>query len=1072
MSFKFQKPQFLTLGIRAKEDRSFDEIIKIPSDSDTDSTQNFISLTDVFYNKSTHTEITDVLDGDGKCSFEINFYVDMEMANRANVRKVRFHVYTSDPTRRVTTTIDSRVGTRQYFNERFLVTMNKTSKSVGGKGYGKMASKSPNNLIDKTAKKKETSSLQQLNDGRIKTFEASLKVSDKTVNEIRKADRQLVTEPRLTIDRSSIAKALTVTNSSQVYSALVAPKVNINNNAVNPAPGQVAGVFVSGQNNSLDPRLATSFGTSIQESEQYLARQALLTQKSDPTSHLNCFYVGGPTSSGGSSKNPIQYTGNQTAVKNEVDESTSGKIVSSGMANVGSVSRQNATTQKAANFSGNPYMESLYQKSAQISNNTVVKSGISIVPIRQIVFESTLRQHNVKFDLDFPSLRPNQISKIYVMMELLDRDDAVFKSKLVNFDFRNQLKGILTPVTPPKVRVTSQSAGKIDLELEQLDPLATDISLFRMVARPDGLEEAKWTKIADIRANSRKGTVKFTDTTVSGNVQPNIVLYEASCSGLFGSACSATTKIVENGVKRITNLAKAPQIGECSIIATQKGSKVEIRVGKLPFGVTRVFLRRQLLNAANAEQNYRYHTLIRTLGSGQDFYNVGNTSSEYVFEDTAVINRQQYRYYAQLDWQDRERTNSITDEYIEFRTPPERPIISYLDNLSVGQDILGRSTVSFDLGATFSNEALDELNRLLGETGVSTIFVEELKKDRSLISNLLVYEVTRKNNKTGSTIVWPLVKEGRFIDDAESRLKAKSGEGRASDAGINAGSVYTYTARLLIINPERFFKEALTRIPASTQQIISNTNPNFVQVSAAKFAENFAIQPGTILSPTTLEKGLDFRTELQGAFTGISYKQTVSIPFLKASPKNVKVHRNVSGRPANVIKWDVDGSIETVFSFQIDVTLGRENTVPLRSVSPVVAGNGKYEVRDEVFVNDVAPVSYRVSAIYSDMSKSQPVASNEVYSGASMPVKILDSALKRQLSNIVGVDLASVKPNTLDSRLLQASSVNPLKSGGTVGTGINNNSSAYQVETFRNTLASPASIDKINSLNPSRRIRK
>lgn len=1072
MSFKTIKPQFLTLGIRAKENKNFDEIIKLPSDSDTDSTQNFISLTDVFYNKSTLTEVTDVLEGDGKCALEINYYVDMEMANRANVRKIRFHVYTSDPTRRVTTTIDSRVGTRQYFNERFLVAMNGTSKSVGGKGYGKMASTNPNNMIDKSSNKKDISNLHQLNDGRIKTFEASLKVSDKTVNEIRKADRELITEPRITFDRHSIAKALTITNSSQVYSALVTPKVNINNDAVNPTAGQSSGVFVSNQSNSLDSRLSSNYGASIQESEQYLARRALLSEKSDPTSHLNSFYMGGPSSSGGSSKNPVQYSSTPTAISNEIDVSTGGKIVSSGLENVGSSTRQNSATQKSSNFSGNPFLQSLYRKSAQISNSTAIKGGIAAVPIRQVVFASTLRQQKVKFDLDFPTLRPNQISKIYVMMELIDRDDQVFKSKLVNFDFRSQLKGILTPVIPPKLRVLSQVAGKIELEVEQLDSLASDITLFRMIARPDALEEAKWVKVADIRANSRKGAVKFTDTTVAGNVLPNIVLYEASCSGLFGSSCSATTKIVENGVKRIVNLSKASQIGECSIIATQKGSKVEIRVGKIPFGVTRVFLRRQQLNTANASQNFRYHELVKTQGTGQEYYNVGNTASEYVFEDAAVINRQQYRYYTQFDWQDKERTNSVSDEYIEFRTPPDRPIVSYMDNFTVGQDSLGRSTVSFDLSASFSNEAIDELNRLLGDTGVSSIFVEELKKDRSLISNLLVYEVTRKDIKTGTSLVWPLAKEGRFIDDADSRLLAKSSSGRGTDAGISAGGAYIYTARLLIINPERFFKEALTRIPASTQQIINNTNPNFVQVSAAKFAENFSIQPGTIISPTTLEKSIDFRTEAQGAFTGISYKQNVSIPFLKASPKNLKAHRNVSGRPANVIKWDVDGSIESVFSFQVDVVLGRENTVPLRSVSPVIASNGKYEVRDELFVNEVAPVSYRVSAIYSDMSKSQPSVSNEIHSGATLPIKMLDGALKRQLSNIVGVDLASVNQNVLNRNLLQSSTVDPLKLGGTVGTGINSKGITYQVETFRNITASPSTQDRLVTLNPSRIIRR
>lgn len=1067
MSFKTVKPQFLTLGIRAKEDKNFDEIIKLPSDSDTETTQNFISLKDVYYNRVTYSEVSDVLEGDGKCSFEINYYVDMEMANRANVRKLRFHFYTSDPSRRITTTIDSRVGTRQYFNERFLVAMNGTSKSVGGKGYGKMASTSANNVIGKTSRK-DISNLHQLNDGRIKTVEASLGVSDKSVNELRNADRELASQSRPSITQASVAKALTVTNSSQVYSALVTPKVNINNSAVDATSGQASGVFVSRQSNSVDSSLVSNFGSKFQESEQYLAQRALLSGKSDPTSHLNCFYMSGPSATGGSAKNPVQYEGAQTSLENEVDVSKSGKLPTNGFESVGGATRQNASTQKSANFSGNPYLQTLYQKSAQISNGTAVRSGITSVPIRQVAFSSTLRQQKISFDLDFPTLRPNQVSKLYVMMELLDRDNAVYKSKLINFDFRSQLKGILTPVNPPKIRVLSQVAEKIELEVEQVDPLATDITLFRMVAKPDALDEAKWVKVADIKANSKRGTVKYTDSTVTGNVLPNIVLYEASCSGLFGSACAATTKIVEGGVKRIVNLPRAAQIGECSIVVAQKQSKIEIAVSRIPFGVTRVFLRRQQLNVANAEQNYRYHRVIKTQNTGQDYYSVSNTKSEYVFEDTAVINRQQYRYYAQFDWQDRERTNSVTDEFIEYRTPTDRPIVSYMENFVVGQDALGRATVTFELGAVFSNEALDELNKLLGETGVSSIFVEELRKDRSLVSNLLVYEVTRRDNKTGSVIVWPLVKSGRFTDDAESRRSARA----SGDASISGGRAYTYTARLLVINPERFFKEALTRIPAATQQIINNTNPNFIQVSAAKFAENFAVQPGTIISPTTLSKSVDFRTEAQGAFTGISYTQNISIPMPRAVPRNVKAQRNVNGRPANVIKWDVDGTLQPVFSFQIDVSIGRENTVPLRSVSPVISRNGSYEVRDELFVKEIVPVTYHVSAIYGDMSRSKPVSSNEVYGGSTLPVKILDAALKRQLSNIVGTDLASVNPNTLNRNALLSGASDPLKSGGISSTAANVSNSTYQVQSFRNIAAADTTKSKQLSLNPYRIIRR
>jgi hypothetical protein len=291
------------------------------------------------------------------------------------------------------------------------------------------------------------------------------------------------------------------------------------------------------------------------------------------------------------------------------------------------------------------------------------------------------------------------------------------------------------------------------------------------------------------------------------------------------------------------------------------------------------------------------------------------------------------------------------------------------------------------------------------------------------------------------------------------------------DLDLRPGNDYVYTAKLLIINPERFFKEALTRLPASTQQIISNTDPNFVRVSAAKFAENFSIQPGTIISPTTLEKEADFRTEARKSFTGIEYRTSVSIPLLKAVPKSVSVQKSVVGKPCNVIKWDIDGSLESVFSFQVDVILGRENRVPLRSVSPVISGNRSYEIRDELFVREITPISYVVTAIYSDMSKSKSATSNELHSGSTLPAKILDLALKKQLKNIVGVNLANIQQNTLDSRLLQSQNIDPL----TASSLTNEAGSAaltQQTEALRNMTLDPNRLEAADSLNPDRRLRR
>jgi len=645
-----------------------------------------------------------------------------------------------------------------------------------------------------------------------------------------------------------------------------------------------------------------------------------------------------------------------------------------------------------------------------------------------LTFKSTIRQFKAMFSVPLLSMMPKVNQYLWITVKLLGSDDKTYRTKTYKIDVRKQLKGYLTPVLAPSLRVVSQEEGKIELELEQRDPTATDLSVFRMVTRPEDLAESTWTRVTDIRANTRKGAVKFIDSTVSANASPNVVLYEVRCSGPFGSICPTTTRIVQKGVKKLASTARSNRLGTCNIVATQVANRIEIRVSRIPAGATRVFLKRQTVNSSLRERDIRRQIEIKAQGLDRTYHEIEDPNGTYTFEDTAVINRQIYRYVALFDWIDKERTNSTTEEFIEYRQVPDRPIISYLDNVVAGIDELGRSYVTFDLGATFADAGLEELNRILGDTGVSSLFVDELKKDRSLISNLLIYQVTRRNTRTGESVVWPLIQEGTFIDNEDSRASARGTSGPGVNATLRAGAQYLYTARLNIVNPERFFKQALTRIPASTRQIITDTDPNFVKVSAAKFAENFAVQPGTVLSPTTVERETKFSEEVQGAYTGISYTQVIDIPLYRAKPKNVTVNRSSIGKPANLIRWKVEGSIESVYCFQIDVTLNRENTFPLRSISPVISEDDQYEIRDELFTHEIAPVSYSVSVIYTDMSRSDVVKSNEVYSATTIPIRVLDAAIKKQLAIRPGLDLSRVNPGSLEERQLLAS-VNPLTGG-------------------------------------------
>jgi hypothetical protein len=1067
MTFRTRLPSILRRGVRAAEQLDFSTIFRVATEEEED----FVSLRAPSYDPATLTEVSDVLDGDGNFTFDISYYLDMEAATRANIRRVRFEVFVKNPKPAAPSTPVGRPGTRTHTNSRVFAALGTRGKGIRGTGLGP-AAQVLRSAAEGATCRTDRSSTSELDRGLVRTLEVATGVTDPTITRYRDALRSISAGVRLPpgatpASLSTAATAATLSPTSQVYSVAATPIVKISTNTVGPCEQTVRGL-VGDRPNSSDPRFARF--EAFQETTQRLAQQVLLSRR-DPTAHLNMFYSTGPSASPGSAREPIRYDGYGTAT-NEVAVSKSGRASDNRFLPTRPPGAQSQTTQRIAKFSTSA-QEALYRKSASIPRRALDGAQFLGTPIRQINFRSSLRQFRAEFDVPIPSLRPKVTKSIWVVASLIGRDGRVSNKKTFRVDLRKQLKAHLAPVLPPTLRILRQSEGSVSLEVEQRDPLATDVTLFRMVARPDELGEATWARVTDLRMNTRRGSVKFVDDTVTANVQPNVVLYEVRCSGLFGSICPVTTRVVEAGVKRIANLTRSKRQGVCNIVATQVGNRIEVRVSRIPAGVTRVFLKKQLVNSALRERDFRRQLTVRAQNFGPDspseYYDTAGSSGTYVFEDSDVVNRQFYRYFAQFDWLDRERTNSVTEEFIEFRRVPDRPIVSYLENPTEGVDSRGRPFVSFELGANFADAGLEELNRILGDTGVSNLFVDELRKDRSLISNLLLFQVTRRNTGTGETVVWPLIQEGLFTDSEETRAGARGTTGVGVNVSLQPGSQYLYTARLNIVNPERFFKQALTRIPASTRQIITDTDPDFVLVSAAKFAENFAVQPGTIQSPTTLERETRFSDEVQGAYTGISYDAIIDIPLRPAFPRSVRAVRSRGVRPANVVRWEVEGSLDRTHTFEVSVTLDRDRTFPLMGVSPTVSEDGKYEIRDELFAREIVPVSYGVTAIYSDMSRSATVKSNELYSGTTLPISILDLAIRRQLTSVSGRDLSLIKPGSLEARQLQAE-IDPWAAGPLTdpSSGVR---LAEQVASNRNSSLSAERLENLKNNNPVRKRR-
>ena len=1070
MTLKISRPIIDSVNNDSKvyEDRRFDQIFKVPSSQDSDTPQNFCTAVDLDPNSADLLPNNNVLDCDGVVSFELNFYVDMEEALRGNVRKVRFKVYTTDPRRTVRTDIDSRVGTNEYYNERYLLASTGRSSPSPGPGYGNVISSTPNNEVTSNAGSSRPSySLTKRSDGSVKTWTVDLGVTDSVVAEFVEDRRRRLLSVRNFIGTQG---SRVLDSLAQNYSVEITPKINVNNNQLQ---NQIAKSKEGSNLSTLSPTLAGSATTKVVESVSDLSRDAFFGSKTDPASvfDMQSFSRGFGSPSITNPKLP-KTTSN---IVNEVAVGTGGKEYSELFKSATPVSAQASVTQKTPQFSGIDSLEKLYNKTSEINMLPITDPDLALVPIKKIYFRSSLVQHREEFNLSMGSLRPYINSKIYVRVDLLNRDGSIYKNRVFPVELRSQMETLLTPTVPPDVRIVNQRENNVALELKQRDPLAVTMSVYRMVARPNELDEAEWKPVALLKGNIRS-TVSYVDDKIRYNVAPNVVMYDVRCTGPLGGVCSSTKTIVEAGVKRLAGLNRNRERGDCSIAANQRGKTVEVTVSRVPPGVERILLKRQLINTALREKDYRKHRNISTSENEQVlFYRFEEGRSEYKFIDRAVSDRQVYRYYAQFDWKAYPRSNSSSEDYIEYRKIPTRPIASSLTNVVIGREGgTGSRTVQFDLDATFSNEGLESLNRLLGDDGVSNVFVEELRKDRSLIANLLLFEVTRKNLKTGAVLTFPLVNPGTFTDNQASRRSATAGAFTEQERLLNNGGEYQYRARLLIVNPERFFREALTRIPTSTKQIITDTNPNFVEVSAARFAENFALQPGTIPSPSAVQSDVSFSLEALNSFTGIEYLERVNIPRLSAVPTNVSAARDVDGRPENVISWSIIGSKSSVHKFLVTVTVGREQTVPLMAVSPNISDSNSFTIRDSIYSREIVPVSYAVQVLYTPptLSLSAPVKSNEIHVGTEAPVNILDLAVKKWITRLPPTRIADITKDSYESRLDLSYMEDPLYANPLINNTSQNIQNQLDVEKSIKDGFSPDNTALESSLNPKRDFRE
>ena len=1024
------------------ENKSFDQIIKVPTLTDADSTTNFVNVTKFTFDSDQRKEGLSLLDVEGNIDFMVSFCVDSEAAIQANSRYATFSVFTFDP--------------QKYTNE---VSKENTSQDNASSWNSKFlqakTGQIPSEEITTNSQTLSSQTHDSLSDLSVLNFQVEFGITDQMItnyDEWRKQQNTGVPIPFL-----SAAPVPT-----QLWATHITSKINVGNTAV-----KASSTLFDNSSNTTTLQAKTN-STKNPLSSPAESRLDALVQGYNPTSYLNAFYSAGPTAAQGSSTTPIQYSYHGSNI-NEVNEVFDASVSAPQSYNTLPIS-QNSLTQQSTNYSGIPSLEDLYA-GAYTSLQTYAGA------VEEITFESQLLEFNYHFSTLFSQISPRK-ETLWLRVRLHNGLGDATHEYYTKVNLKNLISPFLIPSSPPLIKIGSMSSTQTELSLAQSDPIAEKIAIYRMIAKPENLNESAWEHVDTISLATgymgSKESVTYIDNP-QGVYSPNVIIYEARSIGPRGAVCPVASTDVKSGlvIPAVAPFEGKGKRGLCTIVPTLAGTQrgVKIIVNQVPEGVVAVALKKEKVSGSRRELDWRLHPYIDTVeGDEQYKFDYSRRKGPITFIDKNVQNKEVYRYYAVFWWKKKEKSLSSTDEYIQYRDPPPTPIVSYMSNFSISNTPGVEPTVSFEFGATLSDTGIDLINSALGSTGVSQIFTQELKNDRSLLDSLLLVQITRKNLRTGNTVTWPYMPSGRFIDNATNRRDAI---GAANDGPLIAGTDYQYKARVMMVDPESFFRTAFKKIPASTQQIITNADANFIDVAANSFSANFALPDGSMQSPTTLSKDPATGEIISAGFTGIEHTSMASLPLVYPTLSLVTAKRSTESSPANIISWSIEGNKRLVYAFKLDVVINGTTVQPLCSVSPTHAVGNMYYFRDEIFVHEIVPISYRVTIIYVDQTESESGTTQVIEKGSSASVSTLNSALQSQKVYAPEIDISMYPPGSpeYNKELLKSANTN-LKGGSAISISHNKSPSEISSTSSTNNLSSDEMHELLLKNNPKRLIKE
>lgn len=570
---------------------------------------------------------------------------------------------------------------------------------------------------------------------------------------------------------------------------------------------------------------------------------------------------------------------------------------------------------------------------SQVSDTTIVNVDSTVltedveIPVKIVITKSSRQQES------------KELSNFLVKFELIDSlTGGVVDQVIKTLDISKHIQLYYTPKKPPIVQASSVNNGsKLNLEIKQVDPGATAVSVYKKSLYRSSVEIDDYTFVGTYSLDSKQQSLLI---QVEKPLY-SIVIYRVVPVGLQGSQGFDYTNVVIQPAhqKNLNSISLSSEI-------TQLGVNIDIR--SFPTNVVAIeLLRKNLTIHENEYSNIDGVTLI------SDEIRV---SDQFLVTDTTVLPDRVYEYVVKLIYNSgvTEICGSAIVEYVPIK--PGKVDIKITD-VEVSHDSSGPN-VTFIVNSTVLDSDIDIIRTLLTKQGISDYFRNDLQKEREFLKELIAHSIQRVNLTLGQREDFGVVTNEYFND--------KDLRDNNSVTPLKYGNTYRYEITTLMRKTETLFN-----LLKKTE--VDQLTKKSYDFSPSKFLHPITLKRGTIVTPNGVRTKYSKDAMSHGS-TGTM--KTLDVSFDSEQARILNPTAAKFNKKMNIITWKLEGSIERVDHFLIIKEVHGVRTIIGKTHSEFEFGNCQYiHVTSD---QDEGELKYLIKPIYNDYRTGLVVTTNSV----------------------------------------------------------------------------------------------